>query len=158
MKLIDILDAVSFPIGYRIAFITNFMREPLLRKVERDLGIIRPELTVLMCVSFKADVHARDICEVTEQPSNTVSRAVASLEKKGLITRTRDKIDTRRQVLNITDAGQTAHDTIVGQFEAAETRFLAALDTEEQQTLLELLDKVARGVDTWRAESGRISE
>ncbi|MEL6794771.1 MAG: MarR family winged helix-turn-helix transcriptional regulator, partial [Pseudomonadota bacterium] len=120
MKLIGILDAVPFPIGYRIAFITNFLREPILRSMERDVGLIRPELTVLMCVSFRRDVHARDICEITEQPSNTVSRAVASLEKKGMISRTRDQIDTRRQVLNITEAGQAAHDAVISRFEAAE--------------------------------------
>ena len=151
MKLIDILDATPFPIGYRIAFITNFMREPILRRMERDLGIIRPELTVLMCVSFRKDVNARDICEVTEQPSNTVSRAVASLEKKGLISRTRDQVDTRRQVLNITDAGQTVHDTVIAEFEAVETRFLAVLGEEEQQVLLRMLDKIARSVDDWKA-------
>lgn len=151
MKLIDILDATPFPIGYRIAFITNFMREPILRRMERDLGIIRPELTVLMCVSFRKDVNARDICEVTEQPSNTVSRAVASLEKKGLISRTRDQVDTRRQVLNITDAGQTVHDTVIAEFEALETRFLAVLGEEEQQVLLRMLDKIARSVDDWKA-------
>ena len=51
-----------------------------------------------MCLNFRNDVHARDICEVTEQPSNTVSRAVGSLEKKGYINRTKDCVDTRRQV------------------------------------------------------------
>ena len=127
MKLIDILDASPFPIGYRIAFLTNFWREPILRQMERDFGIIRPELTVLMCLSFRRDVHARDICEITEQPSNTVSRGVASLEKKGLLTRTRDEVDTRRQVLNITKAGQDVHDRIMTLFEAAERRMLAAL-------------------------------
>jgi len=70
MKLLDILDATPFPIGYRIAFLTNFWREPVLRQMERDFGIIRPELTVLMCLSFQRNVHARDICEITEQPSN----------------------------------------------------------------------------------------
>lgn len=150
MKLIGILDAIPFPIGYRIAFITNFMREPILRQMERDLGIIRPELTVLMCVSFRKDVHARDICEVTEQPSNTVSRAVASLEKKGFISRTRDHVDTRRQVLNITEAGQGVHDQIIAEFQAAETRLLAALGEEEQAVLLGLLDKISRNVDDWK--------
>ena len=35
MKLIDILSATPIPIGYRLAFLTNFMREPLLRRMER---------------------------------------------------------------------------------------------------------------------------
>ncbi|MEO0748326.1 MAG: MarR family winged helix-turn-helix transcriptional regulator [Pseudomonadota bacterium] len=150
MKLIDILDATPFPIGYRFAFLTNFWREPILRKMEKDFGLIRPELTVLMCLSFQSDVHARDICEVTEQPSNTVSRGVSSLERKGLITRSRDKIDTRRQVLNITPEGQKLHDQIMALFKAGEDRMLTTLDAGELAQLEKLLSKVARDVEAWR--------
>lgn len=151
MKLIDILDATPFPIGYRLAFLTNFWREPILRKMEKDFGIIRPELTVLMCLSFRNDVHARDICEVTEQPSNTVSRAVSSLEKKGLILRVKDRIDTRRQVLNIRPEGRDTHDKIIAMFADAEAAMLDGLSFEEQDQLLSLLDKVARSVETWKS-------
>ena len=150
MKLIDILDSTPFPIGYRIAFITNFLREPLLRQMEKDFGIIRPELTVLMCLSFRDDVHARDICEVTEQPSNTVSRAVGSLEKKGLIQRTKDRVDTRRQVLNITTDGRLIHDQIISLFANAENAMLRGLNQDEQDQLRHLLDKVARSVEEWK--------
>lgn len=150
MKLIDILDATPFPIGYRIAFLTNFMREPVLRQMEKDFGIIRPELTVLMCLSFRENVYARDICEITEQPSNTVSRGVASLEKKGLLTRSRDAVDTRRQVLNITQQGQDLHDEIMDRFRSAEARMLEVLTSEEAQQLQSLLDKLARDVGRWK--------
>lgn len=150
MKLIDILDATPFPIGYRLAFLTNFWREPILRRMEKDFGIIRPELTVLMCLNFRDDVHARDICEVTEQPSNTVSRAVGSLEKKGLIRRTKDRVDTRRQVLNITSEGRDIHDKIIALFTNAEHAMLAELSQEEQGQLVSLLDKVARSVEVWK--------
>jgi len=150
MKLIDILDATPFPIGYRLAFLTNFWREPILRQMEKDFGLIRPELTVLMCLNFRNDVHARDVCEVTEQPSNTVSRAVGSLEKKGLITRTKDSIDTRRQVLNITSDGRDVHHQIMTMFAEAERKMLARLSCDEQEELLRLLEKLARGVEAWK--------
>jgi len=151
MKLLDILDATPFPIGYRLAFLTNFWREPILRKMEKGFGIIRPELTVLMCLSFRENVHARDICEVTEQPSNTVSRAVSSLEKKELIVRVKDSVDTRRQVLNITAEGRTIHDKIIAMFADAEDAMLDGLSSEEQDQLLGLLDKLARSVEAWKS-------
>ncbi|MEP4195211.1 MAG: MarR family winged helix-turn-helix transcriptional regulator [Aliishimia sp.] len=150
MKLIDILDATPFPIGYRIAFLTNFWREPLLRKMERETGLIRPELTVLMCMSFKRDLNARDICEITEQPSNTVSRAVSSLGQKGFLTKQKDTVDTRRQVLNITSKGQDVHDQIMASFANAEAEMLGTLSDQERETLTGLLDKLARSVDDWR--------
>lgn len=152
MKLIDILDATAIPVGYRLAFLTNFWREPLLRWMERETGIIRPELTVLMCLSFHRDLNARDICEITEQPSNTVSRAVGSLEEKGYITRERDAIDTRRRVLNITEAGQAVHDRLLTRFAEAEARMLETLTPQEVETLTALLDKLGRDVVRWRPE------
>ena len=152
MKLIDILDATAIPVGYRLAFLTNFWREPLLRWMERETGIIRPELTVLMCLSFHRDLNARDVCEITEQPSNTVSRAVGSLEEKGYITRERDSVDTRRRVLNITEAGQAVHDRLLTRFAEAEAKMLETLTPQEVETLTELLDKLGRDVVRWRPE------
>ena len=150
MKLIGILDATPFPVGYRIAFLTNFWREPLLRRMERETGLIRPELTALMCLSFQRDLNARDICEITEQPSNTVSRAVAALESKGLVTRTRDPVDTRRRVLNITPEGKDLHDKIMRMFADAEAKMLETLTAGEIETLTGILDKLARDVSRWR--------
>lgn len=152
MKLIDILDATPFPVAYRIAFLTNFWREPLLRWMERETGLIRPELTVLMCLSLQRDVFARDICEITEQPSNTVSRAVASLARKGHITQTADVADTRRRVLAITASGRRVHDAVMARFAAAEAEMLSTLTPPEVAKLQALLDKLARDVERWRPD------
>lgn len=149
MKLIDILDATAIPVAYRIAFLTNFWREPLLRRMEREHGLIRPELTVLMCLSFRSDLNARDICEITEQPSNTVSRAVTSLVAKGMITREHDAVDTRRRVLNITPAGRALHDRIMAMFVEAERALLAPLSADEVDQLTTLLDRLARAAPDW---------
>jgi len=128
------------------------MREPVLREMERRFDIIRPELTVLMCAYVRDDVHARDICEITEQPPNTVSRGVASLERKGLIKRSRDKEDTRRQTLKITAAGKKLHNQVMEMFEQAEQKMLAGLTSKEKSQLFALLDKIARDVEQWRSE------
>lgn len=150
MKLIDILDATQIPVTYRMAFLTNFLREPLLRRMQKETGLIRPELTVLICLNFRGDLNARDICEITEQPPNTVSRAVASLAERGYISRTPDKIDTRRQVLNLLPDGKAVHDDVMSNFAAAEQRMLEILDQDEVRVLTALLDKLARDVERWK--------
>jgi len=152
MKLIEILDATPIPVTYRLAFLTNFLREPILRRMERETGLIRPELTVLMCVSFQPDVNARDICEITEQPSNTVSRAVTSLVDKRYVKSERDEIDTRRRVLNITAKGQKALDGVMDMFATTEATLLEKLSASEVQTLTMLLDKLSRDVARWRPQ------
>ena len=92
MKLIDIVAAVPIRFAYRMAFLTNFYREPLLRQMEKTHGIIRPEWTVLICLAFRDGLNPRDICEITEQPRNTISRATAALVAKGMITRTHSPV------------------------------------------------------------------
>ncbi|MFD0858628.1 MarR family winged helix-turn-helix transcriptional regulator [Roseovarius aquimarinus] len=150
MKLIDILDGTPLPIGYRIAFLTAFFREPLLRRIERDHGLIRPEWTVLVCLAFRSGLNARDICEVTEQPSNSVSRGVSSLLAKGLIARRPDPEDARRSLLSLTHAGRAAHDAGMALFRQAEDAMTASLDPAERTMLIRLLDKMARDVPRWK--------
>ncbi len=149
MKLIDILDGTPIPIGYRIAFITNFWREPLLRKIEHEFNVTRPEWTALICLSYQDGLNSRDICQITEQPSNTVSRGVAALEQKRFLTRSADSNDGRRMLLYLTDDGRKMHDKIMELFVQAESTILEALSDEEKTTLTQLLDKMARDVTRW---------
>jgi len=149
MKLIDILDATPIPVGYRMAFLTNFWREPLLRRMEKEFGLIRPELTVLICLNFKPGSNARDICEITEQPSNTVSRAVVSLADNGYIKRSRDREDARKINLTISSKGQRLHDKVMESFMQAEKVMLQNLTEKESQQLTSLLDKLARSAPEW---------
>jgi DNA-binding MarR family transcriptional regulator len=72
------------------------------------------------------------------------------LEKKGYITRTRDAVDTRRQVLNITARGRDVHDQIMDGFAVAERKMLSDLSDDQKSDLLAILDKIARGVDRWK--------
>lgn len=151
MKLIDILGGTPLPIGYRLAFLTSFFREPLLRRIEREFGLIRPEWTVLVCLAYRDGLNARDICEVTEQPSNTVSRGVSLLVAKGLIAQRPDPEDARRSLLRLTQAGRALHDRAMALFSEGEAQMTASLTAPERATLITLLDKMARDVPRWRA-------
>lgn len=149
MKLLNILDGTPIPVTYRIAFIANFAREPLLRRIEHEFNITRPEWTVLICLSYQDGVSSRDICEITEQPSNTVSRGVAALERKGHIARAADSKDGRRTLLHLTKTGQETHDEIMALFVMAENSILSEFTETEIETLTRLLDKLARDVTRW---------
>ncbi|MEM7188489.1 MAG: MarR family winged helix-turn-helix transcriptional regulator [Pseudomonadota bacterium] len=149
MKLIDIIDATPIRFGYRIAFLTIFFREPLLKRMESEFGIIRPEWTVLICLKFRDGLNARDICEITEQPSNTISRAVTSLERKGHIRSELDRDDARRKNLYLEPGGRTLYDQIMPMFEEGEEKLIRCLTDKERRTLDYLLDKMARHVPNW---------
>lgn len=149
MKLIEIIDNTPIRYGYRIAFLANFYREPLIRKIEKEFGIIRPEWTVLICLMYRDGLNSRDICEITEQPSNTVSRGVSSLVGKNLIRTEPDPVDARRTILQITQEGQAIYERIMPLFVERETKLLASLNKDEIQLLDGLLDKLSRDVTNW---------
>ena len=149
MKLIDIIDSTPIRFGYRIAFLTIFFREPLLKRMEMEFGIVRPEWTVLICLIFRDGLCARDICEITEQPSNTISRAVTSLEQKGHIRSETDAGDARRKNLFLEPSGRDLHDRIMPMFEDAERKLIGCLTDKEKKSLDQLLDKMARHVPNW---------
>lgn len=67
------------------------------------------------------------------------------LERTGYLVRTRDADDTRRQVPRITPEGRVVHDQIMDRFARAEHT------PQEQATLMGLLDKMARDVESWRS-------
>lgn len=152
MRLMGIIDQVSIPTLYRIAFLTNFAREPLLRRMQREFGIIRPEWTVLICLRHREDVSPSDICEFTEQPRNTVSRAVASLEERRLIRRESDQADGRRARLSLTQAGKRLHDRIMPMFEDIEAKLLEPLNPSEREAFAATLQKLCLHVPMWIAD------
>lgn len=152
MKLIDIIGGVPIPFSYRMAFITNFYREPLLRRMEQEYGIIRPEWTVLICLSFRDGLNPRDICEITEQPRNTISRAVAALVGKGLVSRDEDLNDARRKLLHITDRGRQLYEAIMPMFVERERRMLEHLDDAERRQLGQILEKLCRAAPAWASD------
>lgn len=152
MKLLGIIDATNFPLGYKVAFITNFFREPLLRRMEREFGLIRPEWTILICLNFEEPLNSVDICEITEQPSNTVSRAVASLERKKCISRKEDPQDARRSLLFLTKKGKALHDDIEKMFVETDRKVFASLSAQEAEELERLLSKVCLDVRQWASD------
>lgn len=149
MKLLDIIDNTPIRFGYRIAFLTNFFREPLLRRMEQEFDIIRPEWTVLICLAYRDNLNPRDICEITEQPRNTVSRAAAALVAKGLISSRTDPKDARRTILTLSPQGRSLYEAIMPMFVEGEKQMLACLSPAEQETLDGLLDKLSRAVPDW---------
>jgi len=143
LRLIGLIDTVAIPTAYKLAFITNFYREPLLRRIERDHGLTRPEWTILICLAYSSPLNPRDITTFTEQPRNNISRGTALLASKGLISQEPDPDDARRALLSLTPAGRALHDAVMALFVERETDVLVCLDDAERCDLDRLLTKVA---------------
>jgi DNA-binding MarR family transcriptional regulator len=103
------LDLADFT-PYRIAVLAKAMSEQLGAAYESE-GLTIPEWRVLAVVSQAPSVAARDVVARTPMDKMAVSRAVASLEAKGLIVRG-PAADRRVSALALSDNGRAVFNRV----------------------------------------------
>jgi DNA-binding MarR family transcriptional regulator len=149
LVLAAILKDNPIPVAYRLNYVANFYVGPLIKKMERDYRISRPEWIVLFCLNQQPNLNAQRISQVTGRPKTSISTAVKQLQRKKLIVRHPDPEDARHQVLRTTDAGQKVYKSILEDFVAREADMLACLDTNEKKLLTALLEKMIQNGSHW---------
>ena len=144
-----ILNGTEIPTAYKLGYILNFYREPSFRAIEREFGLTRPEIVILLTLHFREGITASEFCEFSGHLKAGVSRAVIALEKKGLVRRQADANDSRRQLLFLTDGGRDLYHGYIPALRAREQAMLACLSKAERRQLDCLLDKLAAHVPEW---------
>lgn len=126
----------------RLNYLSMRFNVPVYGAIEQNFGVNRVEFVLLYGLDLHGDASASDIAVSTGFPKNTVSRAVAKLEREKLLSRRTDEGDKRSQRLAITKAGRDLVHQARPSLEKAEKAMLAALSIHERETLSLLLGKV----------------
>ena len=129
---------------YRIVVLGHLISRRLARAYA-DENITIPEWRVLAVISQANAMAARDVVAKTPLDKMAVSRAVASLEEKGLVERQSDPTDKRVAALRLSAQGRALFARVAGLALDYETRLLATLTPEEQDALLAILAKLETG-------------
>ena len=148
-KPLAILDSETVRIAARISWLANFFSGPLYRQMESTLGLTRPEFSILHCLAQCPNVTAQDICLMTGQAKNTLSRAIKRLLHDGRIMRTEDAKDSRAFILTLTDSGVKLHASLIVDFDRREQAMLQPLTRTELLELDRLLGKLVTRTDDW---------
>lgn len=146
---LNLLDSRSVRIAARLSWLANFFSGPLYRELELTRGLTRPEFSVLHCLAQCPNVTAQDICLMTGQAKNTLSRAIRRLLRDGRIARTEDARDARALLLTLTDRGAALYGELVGKFVQREREMLRPLTASERADLDRLLGKLVTRTDDW---------
>jgi DNA-binding MarR family transcriptional regulator len=149
LTLAAILDDNPLPIAYRLNYLANFYVGPLIKKMEHELGMTRPEWIVLFCLTRRSELSAQQISDVTGRPKTSVSAAVKQLQRKKLLSRSIDMKDGRRRVLQITEAGRHIYAKILEGFVRREAEMVARLSKSERTIFLQLLNKLIDNSGGW---------
>lgn len=148
-KPLSILEGETTRIAARLSWLANFFSGPLYRQLELTLGLTRPEFSVLHCLAQCPNVTAQDVCLMTGQAKNTLSRAIRRLLQDGRIVRTEDASDSRALLLTLTDSGLALHAELIKDFVRREREMLRPLTAVESAELDRLLGKLVMRTDDW---------
>jgi DNA-binding MarR family transcriptional regulator len=128
---------------YRLSVLSNRISQAIARLYQARFGFGITEWRVIAVLGRYPALSANTVAERTAMDKVAVSRAVAHLLERGLLTREMHGDDRRRSVLTLSEAGYQIYDEIVPLALGRERKLLATLDADERAQLERILDKLA---------------
>jgi len=110
-----------------------------IREMLSETGITEQQWRVLRVLSEHGLLDTTTLAERSSLLFPSLTRIAASMRDKGLITQTRDEVDRRRQLIEITAAGQKIIDDRTSQSTQIVDDIKTKLGTDNYETLLDLL-------------------
>ncbi|MEM8813385.1 MAG: MarR family winged helix-turn-helix transcriptional regulator [Pseudomonadota bacterium] len=135
--------------AWRLNFVANFFTGPLYRDLTDRFDLSRPEFVILLCLSQMPGILARDVCDATGLPKNSISRAVSSLLEKGLIERQQRDDDRRSKTLVMTEPGRDLLAAVVPIVGRRQEAMLAILTPAERDQFERLMERLVQGTPDW---------
>ncbi|WP_157961366.1 MarR family winged helix-turn-helix transcriptional regulator [Microvirga flavescens] len=129
---------------YRLNVLASLTSNALAQIYAERFGLTIPGWRVIVTLGQYEFRTARDIAAHGVMHKSTISRAVATLEERGLVARKPNADDRREELLELTPAGRAIYEDLAPEALAFERRLLSVLSGEEQGILSALVDKLAR--------------
>ena len=98
---------------YRLSLLSNTMSANIATTYQDKFGISMPEWRIMAILAEYPDSSADDVCQRTRIEKSVVSRAVARLLKRHLISRKFSKNDRRRSILRLSETGLSVYDEVM---------------------------------------------
>jgi homoprotocatechuate degradation regulator HpaR len=116
-----------------------------IREMLAETDITEQQWRVLRVLAEHGALDATRLADRASLLFPSLTRISAKMRDKGLITQTRDEVDRRRQVIEITDAGQKIIDDHAAQSARIVADFRSTLGDEKYEALLDLLAQLDPG-------------
>lgn len=129
---------------YRLSVMQQEVSRAIATVYARKFGLMRYDWRVMAALGDAQPLSANEVCQRTNMDKVQVSRAIARLKKKGLVSQHQDIEDRRRSVLQFTGRGEAIYREIVPAARAREADLLSALTQAERKQFTRLMDKLYR--------------
>lgn len=126
---------------YRLAVLTDRVSRRLLLEYERSHGLSVAEWRVLVHLSRCGAVSVRDIHDCVNLEKPRVSRAVARLERDGLVNKAPVDRDGRLVAISLTPQGRAVLDEIIPSARAVENSLKDAVSPADLATFFRVMEQ-----------------
>ncbi len=127
---------------YRLNVLASLTSNALAQIYADRFGLSIPAWRVIVTLGQYEHRTARDIAPDGVMHKSTVSRAVSSLEERGLVVRRPNLDDRREELLTLTAKGRAIYEAVAPEALAVEERLMSVLTREERRTLATIIEKL----------------
>jgi len=128
---------------YRLARLAEQVSLAVAEVYAARFALSRQEWRIVAVLGARSDLPTKEIGRLTTLDKMHVSRAMQTLEDRGIVRRTRGPDDGRERIVALTSAGRALYRRIVPYALEREAALLAALSPEEIATMDAVIDKLA---------------
>ena len=133
---------------YRLAVTSNLVSRLVARAYQDQFGVTIWEWRVIAILGEGMPLTAQALSDSAAMDKVSVSRAVRTLEERGLVERENNAADRRSRLLHLTDAGRRVYEEITPVALGQEAALLSEFSDREIEVLASLLDRLRRHSDT----------
>ncbi|HEX7007375.1 MAG TPA: MarR family winged helix-turn-helix transcriptional regulator [Alphaproteobacteria bacterium] len=132
---------------HRLVNLANRLEQHAYKVYSRRFGLTFGEWRVLGVVAGNADITVNRAAELLGLDKGGVSRTIAQLLRRKLLTRRRDPTDRRRSVLALTTRGARIHDEIAPFAIARDRRLLSVLSPAQRRDVHAIVEALTREIE-----------
>ncbi|MBR0843620.1 winged helix-turn-helix transcriptional regulator [Bradyrhizobium liaoningense] len=125
-----------------VTFIANKLSNSATAFYQRQFGVNVTEWRIMSLLAIEPGIPASRICHVIGFDKGPVSRTLAGLEKRGLVSIRTDPNDGRTHSISLTAKGRATHDKVIVAALERERRLLSCLSRDEREVLIDLLRRL----------------
>jgi len=133
---------------YRLARLAEQVSLAVAEVYATRFALSRQEWRILAVLGARPELPTKEIGRLTTLDKMHVSRAMQTLEERGIVRRSRDPDDGRERIVALTPSGRGLYRKIVPYALEREAALLAALTAEEVAAMDVVIDKLAAAAST----------
>src|SRR5216683_4911261 len=114
-----------------VTFIANKLSNSATVFYQRNFGVNVTEWRIMSLLAIEPGIPASRICHVIGFDKGPVSRTLAMLQKRGLVSIRADPNDGRTHSISLTARGRATHDKVIVAAFERERRLLSCLSKDE---------------------------